>query len=78
MSDTSGPAEGVKGTVEDVKGRAKEAAGAVLGSDSLTREGKAQQDKADAQREVAEHEGKAEAARAEAGVHEQRERNEQR
>ena len=30
----SGPAEAVKGVVEDVKGKAKEAAGAVAGRDS--------------------------------------------
>ena len=33
MADNSGPAEGVKGVVEDVKGKAKEAVGAVTGSD---------------------------------------------
>ncbi|MBM4530767.1 CsbD family protein, partial [Rhodococcus hoagii] len=43
--DKSGPAEAVKGAVEGVKGKAKEAAGAVTGQDDLVREGKAQQDK---------------------------------
>ena len=49
----SGPEEGIKGVVEDVKGKAKEAAGTVTGRDDLVREGKAQQDKADAQKDVA-------------------------
>ena len=49
----SGPAEGIKGVVEGVKGKAKEAAGAVTGRDDLVREGEAQQDKADAQRDAA-------------------------
>ncbi len=73
MGDT-GPAAGIKGVVEDVKGKAKEAAGAVIGNDSLEREGEAQQSKAEAQREVAEHEGKAEAARAEAEAQEAQQR----
>ncbi len=59
--NNSGPAEAVKGVVEDVKGKAKEAAGAVSGQDDLTREGKAQQDKAAAQREAAAKEAEAEA-----------------
>ena len=46
----SGPEEAVKGAVEDVKGKAKEAVGTVTGRDDMVREGKAQQDKADAQR----------------------------
>ena len=66
--DKSGPAEGAKGVVEDVKGKAKEAVGAVTGNENLSEEGKAQQDKADAQRDVAKKEGEAEAARAEAGA----------
>ena len=41
--------EGIKGVVEDVKGKAKEAVGTVTGRDDMVREGKAQQDKADAQ-----------------------------
>ena len=44
MSDkkNSGPEEGIKGVVEDVKGKAKEAVGTVAGRDDLVREGKAQ------------------------------------
>jgi len=63
MSDknNTGPQEGVKGVVEDVKGKTKEAVGTVTGRDDLVREGKAQQDKADAQRDVAKKEAEAEA-----------------
>lgn len=77
MSENSGPAEGIKGVVEDVKGKAKEAVGAVTGQDSMTREGQAQQDKAESQRTAAEKEAEAEKARAEARVDEQRQRAEQ-
>jgi uncharacterized protein YjbJ (UPF0337 family) len=45
MADSnSGPAEGIKGVVEDVKGKAKEAIGTVTGRGDFTEEGKAQQD----------------------------------
>ena len=48
MSDKdSGPVAGVKGVVEDVKGKAKEAVGAVTGNDELKQEGAASEDKAD-------------------------------
>jgi uncharacterized protein YjbJ (UPF0337 family) len=77
MPDRSGPAEGAKGVVEDIKGRFKEAAGAIVGDDSKVREGQAQQDKAAAQREVAEKEAAADRARTEADVHEARERSHQ-
>ena len=73
MGDT-GPEAGIKGVVEDVKGKAKEAAGAVIGNDELQREGEAQQSKADSQRDVAEHEAKAEKARAEAEAQEAQQR----
>lgn len=53
MAENSGPEEGAKGVVEDVKGKGKEALGTVTGRDDLTREGKAQQDKADAERNAA-------------------------
>ncbi|MGF2952630.1 CsbD family protein, partial [Mycobacterium sp. THU-M116] len=58
MADTnnSGPAEAVNGVVEEVKDRAKEAVGALTGQDDLTREGQAQQDKAEAQRNAAKKE----------------------
>jgi len=70
----SGPAEAVKGVVEDVKGKAKEAVGAVAGRDDLTREGQAQQDKAEAQRDAAKKEAEAEAARGGAEAAEERQR----
>lgn len=37
----SGPEEAVKGTVEGVKGKAKEVGGAILGRDDLSEEGQA-------------------------------------
>ena len=73
----TGPVAGVKGIVEGVKGKAKEAAGAVAGNDELKREGAAQQAKADAQREVAVKEGEADKARAEASAHEAEQRSHQ-
>jgi uncharacterized protein YjbJ (UPF0337 family) len=66
MAEETGPKAGVEGVVEDVKGRAKEAIGAVSGNESLRREGEAQQDKADAERDVAAKEAEAEKARGEA------------
>jgi uncharacterized protein YjbJ (UPF0337 family) len=73
-SKDSGPEAGVKGVVEDVKGKAKEAVGAVTGNDDLEAEGEAQQRKADAQRDVAEKEAEAEKARATAEAHEAEQR----
>ena len=73
----SGPEEGIKGVVEDVKGKAKEAVGAVTGQDKLTEEGKAQQDKAEAQRHAAAKEAEAEKARGEAKTQEERQRSKQ-
>ncbi|MCV7230474.1 microaggregate-binding protein 1 [Mycolicibacterium komossense] len=60
----SGPEEAVKGVVEDIKGKAKEVIGIVSGHDDLREEGRAQQDKAEAERNVAKKEAEAEAARA--------------
>jgi uncharacterized protein YjbJ (UPF0337 family) len=74
----SGPKEGVKGVVEDIKGKAKEGVGTVTGRDDLVREGKAQQDKADAQQDVAKKEAQAESARAGAKAAEQRQQAHQR
>ena len=73
----SGPEEAIKGVVEGVKGKAKEVAGAVAGRDDLYREGKAQQDKADAQKDAALMEAVAESARAAAKVAEERQKAEQ-
>jgi uncharacterized protein YjbJ (UPF0337 family) len=66
----SGPRAGVSGVVEDVKGKAKEAAGAITDNEKLEREGEAQQSKAEAERDVAKNEAKAEKARAEAEAQE--------
>jgi len=74
----SGPKAGAKGIVEDVKGKAKQAAGAVTDNDRLEEEGRAQQEKADAERDVAKREGQAEAARAEAKEKEAEQRAAQR
>jgi uncharacterized protein YjbJ (UPF0337 family) len=74
----TGPEEGIKGAVEDVKGKAKEAVGTVTGRDDMVREGKAQQDKADAQQDVAKKEAQADSARAGAKAAEQRQEAEQR
>jgi uncharacterized protein YjbJ (UPF0337 family) len=73
----SGPEAGAEGVVEDVKGRAKEATGAVTGNESLKQEGEAQQDKAAAQRDVAAKEAEAEKARAQANAAEAEQRSHQ-
>jgi uncharacterized protein YjbJ (UPF0337 family) len=73
----SGPEAGASGVFEDVKGKAKEAAGAVTGNDRMRDEGRAQQDKADAERTVAQKEAEAERARAEADMQEARQRSHQ-
>ena len=71
MGDT-GPEAAVKGVVEDVKGKTKETVGTVAGRDDMVREGKAQQDKADAQRDAAKKEAEAESARSGAKAAEKR------
>ena len=48
--NNTGPEEAIQRVVEGVKGKANGVGGAVLGQDDLYREGKAQQDKAEAQR----------------------------
>jgi uncharacterized protein YjbJ (UPF0337 family) len=73
-SKDSGPEAGVKGVVEDVKGKAKEAVGAVTGNDDLEAEGEAQQRKAEAERDVAKKEAEADKARATAEAHEAEQR----
>jgi uncharacterized protein YjbJ (UPF0337 family) len=71
-SKNSGPEEAIKGVVEDAKGKAKEVIGTVTGRNDLVNEGKAQQDKAEAQRDAARKEAEAEAARAGAKAAEKR------
>ncbi|MBW0015723.1 CsbD family protein [Mycobacterium sp.] len=78
MVDTkSGPVELVRGVVEDVLGRTKQVIGIIIGNDDLTKEGKAQQDKAQAQRDAGRKEAEAEKARVKAKAEEARERAEQ-
>lgn len=77
MADNSGPQEAMRGVAEDVKGKAKEAIGTVTGRGNLTEEGRAQQDKADAERHVAQKEAEAESARGAAKAAEQREKSQQ-
>jgi uncharacterized protein YjbJ (UPF0337 family) len=74
MDKDTGPEAGAKGVVEDLKGKAKEVVGEITGDDSKEREGRAQQDKAQSQRDVAKHEAEADAARSEAAVHEAEQR----
>jgi uncharacterized protein YjbJ (UPF0337 family) len=74
MGEKSGPQEGIEGVVEGVKGKAKEVIGAVTGRDDVKKEGQAQQDKADAQRDVAKKEAEAESARGGAKAAEERQK----
>jgi uncharacterized protein YjbJ (UPF0337 family) len=76
MADTA-PQEGIKGVVEDAKGKTKEAVGTVTGRDDMINEGKAQQDKADAQRDAAKKEAEAESARGGAKAAEERQKENQ-
>jgi uncharacterized protein YjbJ (UPF0337 family) len=73
----AGPEAAVKGVVEDVKGKLKEGVGALTGQDELRREGRAQQEKAGSEREVAAKEASADKARAEATAHEAEQRSHQ-
>jgi uncharacterized protein YjbJ (UPF0337 family) len=75
MGDRKNAAEeAAKGAVEGIKGKAKEAVGTVTGRDDLSREGEAQQDKADAQRDAAKKEAEADSARAGARAAEERQK----
>ena len=76
MAEHSGAREAVEGTVEGVKGKAKEVVGKMTDRDDLRREGQAQQDKADAQRDAGK-EAEAESARGAAKANEKREAAEQ-
>ena len=78
MSDKdTGPEAGLKGAVEGIKGKLKEAVGAVTGNDELRHEGAAQQDKAEALRDVATKEAVAEKARVQANIAEAEQRSHQ-
>jgi uncharacterized protein YjbJ (UPF0337 family) len=72
---SSGPQAAIKGIVEDVKGKAKEIIGIVINHEDLRKEGRAQQDKAEAQRDVGKKEAEAEAARAAEKAAEAREKS---
>ncbi len=78
VHEDTGPEAGAKGVAEGVKGKLKEAAGALAGDEALRSEGVAQQHKAGAEREVAKKEAEAEKARAEASAHEAEQRRLQR
>lgn len=69
-NEETGPAAGVKGVVEEVKGKTKEVVGRLTGDEDTEREGQAQQEKADAERNVARREAQAEGSRREADLHE--------
>jgi uncharacterized protein YjbJ (UPF0337 family) len=73
----SGPQEAARGTVEGVKGKAKEVGGTLAGRDDIVEEGRAQQDKADAQRAAGKKEAEAESARAGAKAAEERQKENQ-
>jgi uncharacterized protein YjbJ (UPF0337 family) len=73
----TGPEAGAKGVIEDVKGKAKEAVGAVTNNDELRDEGQAQQRKAEAERDVAKKEAEAERARAKSEAYEAEQRSHQ-
>ena len=74
MEKDTGPEAGAKGVFEDLKGKAKEVIGEVTGDESKELEGRAQQEKAQAERDVAKHEAQADAARSEAVIHEAEQR----
>ncbi|MDD7965754.1 CsbD family protein [Actinomycetospora lemnae] len=64
-------------SAEDLKGRAKEAVGAVTGQDDWAREGQEQQKKADAEDTARQKEAEAQKARAEADEKEADQRRQQ-
>jgi len=74
MAKDSGGKHGAKGVFEDLKGKAKEVVGEVSGNESREREGRAQQDKAQSERDVAKKEAQADKARSEAALHEAEQR----
>ncbi|HEU0192228.1 MAG TPA: CsbD family protein [Mycobacterium sp.] len=79
MSDDhrSATEDAVRGVVEGAKGKAKEAVGNLIGRDDLVREGQAQRDKGEAQRNAGEKEAEAESARAAAAAAEKRQQSQQ-
>jgi uncharacterized protein YjbJ (UPF0337 family) len=78
MADrNTGPESGAKGIAEGVKGKVKEAAGALTGDEDMREEGRAQQEKAEAERDVARKEAEAEKARGVATAREAEQRSHQ-
>lgn len=71
----SGPVAAVRGVIDDVIGKAKEITGIVISHEGLRKEGRAQQEKAQANRNVAKKEAEAEAARAAASTAEARQKS---
>ncbi len=69
MSNETGPEAAVSGVIESAKGTAGEMAGALTGDDDLRGEGRAQQERAVAERDVTSHEAEAEVSYAEAEAH---------
>lgn len=72
MAERDERQEGIKGAVEDMKGRVKETAGTFLGRDDMEREGSAQQEKGRAQQTAAEKEQEAKRAEEQASEAEDR------
>jgi uncharacterized protein YjbJ (UPF0337 family) len=77
MARESGPEAAVKGVVEDLKGKAKEAAAAIKDDPEMRREGRAQQEKAGNLRDAAAKEAEAEKYRAAAAAREAEQRTNQ-
>ncbi|BBY38385.1 hypothetical protein MMAN_25190 [Mycobacterium mantenii] len=77
VDSKSGPIELVRGIIEDALGKTKQVIGIIINNDGLVEEGKAQQDKAEAQRNAGKKEAAAEKARGKAKAYEERERAEQ-
>ena len=60
MEEKTGPGAGKEGIVEDVKGKVKEVSAQIAGNERMERESMAQQRKAQAKRNAATHEARAE------------------
>jgi uncharacterized protein YjbJ (UPF0337 family) len=73
----SGPQEAIRGIIEGAIGNAKQLVGTILGRGDVVREGEAQQDKADAQRNAAKNELSAQSARGAAKAAEKRQQSHQ-
>ncbi|BBZ28511.1 hypothetical protein MMAD_28060 [Mycolicibacterium madagascariense] len=75
MADsTSGPIAALRALVDGSVGLAKQVIGILIGNDRLQEQGKAQVDKAEAEKDVAKKEAEAEKARAEAKTQEARQK----